>query len=113
MFHVLNSGEMNVFRLRFTVTPVPATMHFACGLISAYPMAGSKPGGLNVFAAHPFVVFGLFATSTGPMYVRHAEVREPWIVSGSPVCARKAELNWKPFTGRLTSRAIALAAATC
>jgi hypothetical protein len=24
MFHVLNSGEMNVFRLRVAVTPVPA-----------------------------------------------------------------------------------------
>jgi hypothetical protein len=43
MFHVLNSGEMNVFRLRFAVTPVPATMYFACGLISGYPMAGSTP----------------------------------------------------------------------
>jgi hypothetical protein len=56
MFHVLNSGEMNVFRLRFTVTPGPATMYFACALISAYPMAGSQPGGLSVFAAHPFVI---------------------------------------------------------
>jgi hypothetical protein len=53
MFHVLNSGEMNVFRLRFTVTLGPATMYFACGLISAYPMAGSTPGWLSVFAAHP------------------------------------------------------------
>ena len=67
IFHVLNSGEINVFRLRFTVTPGPATMHFACALVSAYPMAGSKPGWLSVFAAHPFVVSGLFATSTDPM----------------------------------------------
>jgi hypothetical protein len=27
MFHVLNSGEMNVFRLKFAVTPGPATMY--------------------------------------------------------------------------------------
>jgi|SRR4029077_15760295 hypothetical protein len=99
MFHVLNSGEMNVFRRRFAVTPVPATMYFACGLISGYPMAGSKPGGLNVFAAHPFVVFGLSASSTVRCTVRHAEVREPWIVSGCPVYARKAELNWNHSPG--------------
>ena len=65
MFHVLNSGEINVFRLRFTVTPGLATMYFACGLISPYPMAGSKPGWLSVFAAHPFVVSRLFATFHG------------------------------------------------
>ena len=35
----------------------------------------------------------------GPMYVRHAEVREPWIVSGCPVYARKAELNWNHSPG--------------
>ena len=112
MFHVLNSGEMNVFRLRFAVTPVPATMYFACGLISGYPMAGSKPGGLNVFAAHPFVVFGLSASST----VRCTCARRS---SGTvdrqrlPRLCKKGGAELEPFTGRLTSRAIALAAATC
>ena len=67
VFQVLHSGGMNVFRLRFTVTPEPGTMYFACGLVSAYPMDASKPGWLSVFAAHPFAVSRLFPTSADPM----------------------------------------------
>jgi hypothetical protein len=58
---------------------------------------------LNVVAAHPFVVFGLFATSTGAMYVDRHRL---------PGLCKKGGAELEPFTGRLTSRAIALAA-TC
>jgi len=94
MFHVLNSGEMNVFRLRFAVTPVPATMYSQW-----IPDGWIEARWIECVRRASVCCVRIIRVFHGPVYVRHAEVREPWIVSGCPVWARKAELNWNHSPG--------------
>jgi hypothetical protein len=98
MIHVLNSGEMNVFRLGLLLLLAGHDV-FRMWINQCIPDGRIEARWIACVRRASVCCVRIIRVFHGPVYVRHAEVREPWIVSGCPVCARKAELNWNHSPG--------------